>query len=56
LRRTRRREVKARQLEIETAKAQQQALMKAQRKDQFNQLTTDALDVAQQTMNRFKKQ
>lgn len=52
----RRQEVKARQLEIETAKAQQQALMKAQRKDQFNQLTNDALDVAQQTVQRFKKQ
>lgn len=52
----RRQELKARQLEIESAKAHQQALMKAQRKDQFNQLTNDALDVAQQTVNRFKKQ
>lgn len=52
----RRQEVKARQLEIESAKAHQQALMKAQRKDQFNQLTNDALDVAQQTVQRFKKQ
>lgn len=52
----RRQELKARQLEIESAKAHQQALMRAQRKDQFNQLTNDALDVAQQTVQRFKKQ
>lgn len=52
----RRQDLKARQLEIESAKAHQQALMKAQRKDQFNQLTNDALDVAQQTVQRFKKQ
>ena len=52
----RRQQLKARQLEIESAKAHQQALMKAQRKDQFNQLTNDALDVAQQTVQRFKRQ
>ncbi len=52
----RRQDLKARQLEIESAKAHQQALMRAQRKDQFNQLTNDALDVAQQTVQRFKKQ
>ena len=44
-----------RQLEIESAKAHQHALMRSQRKDQINQLTTDALDVAQNTINRFRK-
>lgn len=52
----RRQELKARQLEIEAAKAHQQALMRQQRSSQINQLTTDALDVAQQTVNRFKRQ
>lgn len=51
----RRQELKARQLEIEAAKAQQQALVRAQRHDQFNQITTDALDVAHQTVNRFRR-
>lgn len=51
----RRQELKARQLEIEAAKAQQQALVRAQRQDQFNQITTDALDVAHQTVNRFRR-
>ena len=52
----RRQEIKRRQLEIESAKAHQQAMMRVQRKDQFNQLTSDALDVAQNTINRFRKQ
>jgi len=52
----RRQQLKARQLEIEAAKVHQQALMRQQRSDQLNQLTTDALDVAQQTVRRFKKQ
>lgn len=52
----RRQEIKRRQLEIESAKAHQQAMMRAQRKDQINQLTSDALDVAQNTINRFRKQ
>jgi len=51
----RRQEIKRRQLEIESAKAHQQAMMRVQRKDQFNQLTSDALDVAQNTINRFRK-
>lgn len=51
----RRQELKARQLEIDAAKAHQQALVRAQRQDQFNQITTDALDVAQQTVNRFRR-
>lgn len=50
----RRQELKARQLEIEAAKAQQQALIRAQRQDQFNQLTSDALNAAQNTGNRFR--
>ena len=52
----RRQEIKRRQLEIESAKAHQQAMMRVQRRDQFNQLTSDALDVAQNTINRFRKQ
>lgn len=52
----RRQEIKRRQLEIESAKAHQQAMMRVQRKDQINQLTSDALDVAQNTINRFRKQ
>ncbi len=51
----RRQEIKRRQLEIESAKAHQQAMRRVQRKDQFNQLTSDALDVAQNTLNRFRK-
>lgn len=51
----RRQEIKRRQLEIESAKAHQQAMMRVQRKDQFNQLTSDALDIAQNTINRFRK-
>ena len=52
----RRQEIKRRQLEIESAKAHQHAMMRVQRRDQFNQLTSDALDVAQNTINRFRKQ
>lgn len=51
----RRQEIKMRQLEIESAKAHQQALMRSQRKDQMNQLKSDALDAAQNTLNRFRK-
>ena len=51
----RRQEIKMRQLEIESAKAHQQALMRSQRKDQMNQLKSDALDAAQNTVNRFRK-
>ena len=51
----RRKEIKMRQLEIESAKAHQQALMRSQRKDQMNQLKSDALDAAQNTLNRFRK-
>lgn len=51
----RRQEIKMRQLEIESAKAHQQALIRSQRKDQMNQLKSDALDAAQNTLNRFRK-
>lgn len=52
----RRQEIKRRQLEIEAAQVHQQALMRAQRKDQINQMTNDALNIAQDTVNRFRRQ
>ena len=51
----RRQEIKRRQLEIEAAQVHQQALMRAQRKDQINQMTNDALNIAQDTVNRFRR-
>lgn len=51
----RRRDIRARQLEIEAAQVHQQALMRAQRKDQINQMTNDALNIAQDTVNRFRR-
>ncbi|MBC3178238.1 DUF1707 domain-containing protein [Corynebacterium lujinxingii] len=51
----RRREIRARQLEIESARVHQQALMRAQRKSQIDELTNNALDIAQDTVNRFRK-
>ena len=51
----RRRDLRARQLEIEAAQVHQQALMRAQRKDQINQMTNDALNIAQDTVNRFRR-
>ncbi|WKD58255.1 hypothetical protein CAPI_08640 [Corynebacterium capitovis DSM 44611] len=55
LERHRRQLVKAKQLEIEAANAQQAALLRVQRQHQLEQLKSDALDVAQQTMSRFRK-
>lgn len=51
----RRQEIKRRQFEIEAAQVHQQALMRAQRKDQINQMTNDALNIAQDTVNRFRR-
>lgn len=50
----RRREIRARQLEIESARVHQQALMRAQRKSQIDELTNNALNIAQDTVNRFR--
>lgn len=51
----RRREIRARQLEIESARVHQQAMMRAQRKSQIDDLTNNALNIAQDTVNRFRK-
>ena len=51
----RRREIRARQLEIESARVHQQALMRAQRKSQIDELTNNALNIAQDTVNRFRR-
>ncbi|WJY68911.1 DUF1707 SHOCT-like domain-containing protein [Corynebacterium auris] len=56
LERQRRELVRSRQIELEAAQADEIAAQRAQRRQQVNKLTSDALDVAQQTVNRFKKQ
>ncbi|WP_342318545.1 DUF1707 SHOCT-like domain-containing protein [Corynebacterium mayonis] len=53
----RRRElVRVQQLEIEASRAHEIAAQRVQRKQQVSQLTTDAINVAHHTVNRFKKQ
>lgn len=54
LERNRRDLVRAKQLEIEASQAYEQAQRKLERKAQIDRLTGDALNVAQQTVNRFK--
>ncbi|OFT81902.1 DUF1707 domain-containing protein [Corynebacterium sp. HMSC29G08] len=54
LEKQRRRVVRARQLELEQSHAYELAQRKLERKAQIDRLTGDALNVAQQTMNRFK--
>lgn len=54
LERNRRQAVVAKQLELEAAQAYEQAQRKLERKAQIDRLTGDALDVAQQTVNRFR--
>lgn len=54
LERNRRELVRAKQLEIEASQAYEQAQRKLERKAQIDRLTDDALNMAQQTMNRFK--
>lgn len=50
----RRQLVRQQQLELESAHAMELAQRKLERKAQFDQLTGDALDVARETVNRFK--
>lgn len=54
LEKQRRQVVRARQLELEQAQAYELAQRKMERKAQIDRLTGDALDVAQNTVNRFK--
>ncbi|WP_291313951.1 DUF1707 SHOCT-like domain-containing protein [Corynebacterium sp. UBA2622] len=52
----RRRElIRVQQLEIEASRAREIAEQRVQRREQVNQLTTDAINVAQSTVNRFKR-
>ncbi|WP_288833354.1 DUF1707 domain-containing protein [uncultured Corynebacterium sp.] len=55
LERRRRELVRVQQLEIEASRAHEIAAQRAQRRQQVSQLTTDAINVAQQTVSRFKK-
>ncbi|TVS22234.1 DUF1707 domain-containing protein [Corynebacterium sanguinis] len=54
LERRRRELVRIRQLEIESARAHEEAARRAARRQQMSQLTDEALNVAQQTVKRFK--
>ena len=54
LEKQRRQVVRARQLELEQSQAYELAQRKLERKAQIDRLTGDALNMAQQTMNRFK--
>lgn len=54
LEKQRRQMVRAHQLELEQSQAYELAQRKMERKAQIDRLTGDALNMAQQTMNRFK--
>ena len=54
LEKNRRQAVRAKQLELEATQSLEQAQRKLERKAQLDQLTGDALGVAQHTVNRFK--
>lgn len=55
LERNKRQLVRMQQLELEASRAHEIAAQKAQRKQQLNQLTGEALNIAQQTVSRFNK-
>ena len=55
LERRRRELIRVQQLEIEASRAREIAEQRVQRRQQVNQLTNDAINVAQSTVNRFKR-
>lgn len=54
LEKQRRQLIRAKQLELEAAQAYDQAQRKLERKAQIDRLTGDAINMAQETVNRFK--
>jgi len=55
LERRRRELIRVQQLEIEASRAREIAEQRVQRRQQVNQLTNDAINIAQSTVNRFKR-